>query len=318
MAFDEVRALQTIEKLDAQGDGELIEALASADDPVVNDALAKAAAENGWTPEQVKKVRAGMKVMGSELAKAFPFPNKTPAPAAAPAATPGAVAAPAAAPVAAAPAAPAPMVGKKKKKVTDGLDVGDDGMPEEGEPGYEEKSKKALAFPGAVPFKACKSDDDLPDDVRERLAKADELSVRLEKAEQTVASMVHQRERETYIKKAAEIADALPGASADDLGAILLKASKSLTTAEQAKLEAVLKQSNLLIKKSAVFAEFGSALSDGEGGDPYAQLRGEADALRKADPALTPEGARAKVLKTHPDLMAAINKAQDERVRKAR
>jgi len=263
MAFDEVKALQTIEKLDAAGDGELIEALAAADDPDLEARLAK----GKWTPEQLKRLKAAMRVMGPELAKEFKFPTS---------------------------------------------DDSGEGDPEEMDEEEKVKAKKA-ADDAAALAKA-----ELPADVVERLAKADAQEVRLQKAEADLAKMQHEKEREVYIRKAAEIADTLPGATADDLGGILLKTAKALSPAEQAKLEGVLAGANTLLKKGVAFAEFGSALGGEGGDDPMAVVRAKADDLRKSDPKLTPEQARARVLKENPALMTAINKAQDDRVRKAR
>ena len=286
MAFDEVKALQTLEKLDAQGDGELIEALAAADDPTLAEQVAKAGAK--CTAEEMKRLKAAMRVMGPDLAKKFNFqPPVDP----------------------------------------DAAAEGDEEDAEaEGE--TEKKKKGKLPFPGAkAPFEAKKADEEplakadepvvLPPDVVERLAKADAATVELKKAQDEVATLRHEKERGAYITKAAGITDALPNATADDMGGILLKTSKALTKDEQDKLEMVLKSANEVIKKSDLFKEFGSALGDGDT-DPFAQVKAMAEDLRKHDSKLTPEGARAKVLKEHPELMTAINKAQDERVRKAR
>ncbi len=263
MAFDEVKALQTIEKLDAAGDGDLVEALAGADDPALEARLAKAK----YTAEQMKRLKAAARVMGPELCKDFKFPGEG--------------------------------------DPEDAQDGGDDEDTE------KTKAKKAADAAAAIAKSA-----ELPADVVERLAKADAQEVRLAKAEADLAKMQHEKDRAVYIKKAADLADALPGATPDDLGEILMKTAKALAPAEQTKLEAVLAGANTLVKKSAAFQEFGSALSGDA--EPMALVQAKADELRKTDTTLTPEAARAKVLKANPDLMSAINKAQDERVRKAR
>jgi hypothetical protein len=267
MAFDEVKALQTLEKLDAQGDGELVEALAAADDPILAEQVDKAAC----TAEEKKRLKAAMRLMGPELAKKFKFPD----------------------------------------------DLEDPENDAEGDEEAEKVKAKKAEDEAAALAKAAADAPALPADVVERLAKADIAAVELKKAQDEVATLRHEKERSAYITKAADITDALPNATADDMGGILLKTSKALTKAEQDKLETVLKSANEVIKKSDLFKEFGSALGDGDT-DPAAQLKAMAEDVRKAEPKLSVEQARAKVLKEHPEIMSALNKAQDERVRKAR
>jgi len=266
MAFDEVKALQAVEKIDAAGDGELIEALAGADDAT----LAAMVAKSQCTPEEQKRLKAALRVMGSGLAKKFP------------------------------------NLAKALSGSTDAEDAADGGADEDAEKKKKAKTAKA-DLAKAV---------ELPPDVEARLKKADETAADLQKAQERITKMEDDKAREQYIRKAADIADALPGATPDDLGGILLKTSRALTKDEQAKLETVLKGANALVK-SAAFAELGSSIPGAEG-DAYATLTAEADKLRKADPKLTPEQARARILKSDPKIMAAIDQAQRERARKAR
>ena len=275
MAFDEVKALQLIEKLDAAGQGELIEALGGADDPAAVAMVAKA---TSCSESEQTKLKAALRMMGPALAKKFPNLAKALDPAA------------------------------------DAEDAADGGDDEDTEKKKTKAQKKAEA--DAIAKAAAAKPVELPAEVQAQLKKADETAVELRKAQDRITKMEDDKAREAFIRKAADLAGALPGATADDLGGILFKTAKALTKDEQAKLEGVLKGANALVK-SAAFAELGSSIPGAEG-DAYQQLVAKADVLRKADPKLTPERARAQVLKADPTLMAAINRAQDERLRKAR
>lgn len=294
MAFDEVKALQTLEKLDAAGQGELIEALAGADDADLVAVLEKA---TSMSEDEKTRLKAAGRILGKKLAAQYL----------------------ASAGKAAKPDDEeeddddeaededdeTPAQRSEKRKKGKGLSAQQNMGPHEGEDSFEGKKRK-MKKSATV---------ELPADVKAQLAKAAENETRLEKAERALADMQTAKERDGYIRKAATIASALPGASADDLGTILHKTSKALTADEQKRLESVLAGANTLVK-SAAFAELGSS-RPGEEGDAYKEVQAEAEKLVKADNSgrLTIEQARARVMKAHPELLKRITKAHDERVR---
>lgn len=297
MALDEIKALEAIEALDKQGDGELLAALLT-EDTAEMKALEKA---DGMTHDDYKKVRAAMKVMGPDLCKKFGQFSKVLAP------------------------DPEPDADDQDGEDTDSAKTAKKGRTNwmaaaEGEEPNRQGSKKATSqaeqerTAKAKGKKGAVVNDS--DEVRKAAAEADELRERVTKAESELAAMREQREREVFIRKAADLVDHLPGATADDLGGILHKTSKTLDPKEQARLEKVLASANGLLRKSTLFNEIGT---DAEGEGPqsaYGVILHKAAELQKSDPKLTPEQARAQIIKANPGLVQQMNEEQDARIRK--
>ncbi len=153
------------------------------------------------------------------------------------------------------------------------------------------------------------------------LTKADEDRERLAKAEANLSTMLEKEERQVFIRKAAGMQH-LPDAKADDLAEILRKTSKTLSPAQQTKLESVLTKADTVIAKSALFGEIGSAVTDESMGDPEAELAAKAEQLQKSEQGLSITAARAKVLKSvdhgGPELLRRIEKAHDKKIFEAR
>lgn len=313
MALDDVKALALIEKADAAGLGAVLEALVSDGEPLTDAQVAKLMKATGMSHDDYKKVRSAMKVLGPDLGKKFPQFTKVLA--------------------------------------YDQEDAQDGGADEDSEDGADrskahsqsedEDTEKAVADgkldqgpedgeedrmnTGKQRRKTRKGADGGPDlsaEVADRLRKAEE-DAEERKAENAdlkarIQKMEDDKARASYITKAAAIGGHLPGASADDLGSILFQTSRVLKAADQAKLEAVLKAADAAIR-TGVLKEIGSESADGESPtSANAELASRATALQKADPKLSLETAKYRILKTDSGLQTRINAENDTRVRKAR
>lgn len=150
----------------------------------------------------------------------------------------------------------------------------------------------------------------------EMVSEQEALREEVAKSADELAALRDQRERETFIRKAADLSH-LPGMRPDDMAATLRKASKFLSAEEYKRFDAMLRGANAALAKSVAFGEIGSEQQGGEADSPEAELASRATELQKADPKLTREAARARVLKSDTGLMDRLNKAQDRRIRAA-
>lgn len=167
--------------------------------------------------------------------------------------------------------------------------------------------------PPATPPKA--DTDPEPDPAITTLQKSlDEVSKRAEQAEQMVQKLRDEKENREYVEKAGKLG-ALPGVTADDFGPLLRKIAGALDEEEFGKLEQALQSANETIRTSGVFGEFGRG---GSGSTTVeAQVTEKAEEIRKADPSLSAQQARAKVWAGHPELLAAYERERAANVRRA-
>lgn len=129
--------------------------------------------------------------------------------------------------------------------------------------------------------KMAKRDEDLPPHIKKALDDAEETKKRL-------AVLETKDELVTFQKRAVEI-----GLS-EAQGELLQKAHKGDKDALK-KLENCIKGLNEQIATGKIFDEFGSS-QEGTADDPYAEITAKAEALRKAEPKLTIEKAKARVI----------------------
>ena len=156
--------------------------------------------------------------------------------------------------------------------------------------------------------------------VEERLAKSFESEgsslcapagpPELAQADLTAAGIETERETERFEKRAVEI-----GMSKAQ-GELLMKAHKGDAAALK-KLEDVLKGLHEQITTGKLFAEFGSANAGAV--DAYDEITAKAEVLRKAEPKLTIEKAKAKVIEdpANADLMKRYREEQRQKINKA-
>lgn len=297
--LDEVKALQTIEKIDAEGNGDLIEALAGSDPEGVSELLAKA----DLSEDEKRRARIAMRVMGADVAKKYLAAlTKVEEPGAK---CPHCDAANKAGAVMCAECGK-PMMAKNKgvtkmdlttiEKRSDGS-YNLDGVPEEQRPAIEAVLKSA--------------------DAREAQLRAEleKSSKEAEKAQNQLAEIQAESERKDAIAKAAEFRD-LPGVNPDDFGPVLQKIRKAVEPAEYDGLLKVLRASQAIVRKSALFGEIGEDAGGSQ--SARAELNRKAEDLRKGDPKLSIEQARARVIKSDTALMQRVNQEDAERRQRAR
>lgn len=297
--MDEVKALQHIEKIDADGHGDLIEALAGTDPEGADAFIAKAE----LTDEDKRRVKAALRVMGTDVAKKYlaalepkvekeegakcphcDASNKT-----------GALMCK---------DCGKPMTAKGVSKMAN-VDIQKnadgsynlDAFPEEQRPALEAVLKAADTQVAAT---------------RAELEKA---AAKAQESEARLATIQAETERKESIQKAAEFRD-LPGANPDDLGPVLLKIKKALDPAEYEKLTSILKASATIVRRSALFTEIGSDVAGAN--TARAELDKKVDDLRKSNPKLTVEAARAQVYKSDKALMDRVQAEDAERRQRAR
>lgn len=111
-------------------------------------------------------------------------------------------------------------------------------------------------------------------------------------------------------KDAQDTADAIAKAKAlnfgkpEDVGPLLMRVAKGMTTtADAEKLEQLLKSAGEVASKSPLFKSIGSGQA--VEGDPEELLKAKADEVKKANPNLTAAAAYAQALDQHPELYAA-------------
>lgn len=285
--MDEVKALKDIETIDKAGLGDAIEALAATDPTLTADLLEKSA----MTEDEKRKIKAAMRVMGADLAKKMPGFLRA-----------------------------AGAMDDEDDKETKAMKKSEDEKPE-AKPAAAQITKgadgtwdlSALPAEQRPAFEAViKSQEADATALRAELKKAADEA---EASKAQLATLEAERERSAAISKAAEFRD-LPGANPDDMGPILVKIKKALESAEYEKLTGILKASATVIRKSAVFSEIGAG--DGSATSAKAELQRRADELRKADASLTPQQARARVIKSDSDLMSRVNAEEAAQRQRAR
>lgn len=145
------------------------------------------------------------------------------------------------------------------------------------------------------------SDDDvmksLPEPVRKRLEEAESKA---RAADEAVAKMQAEKETAEAIAKARD----LGVGNADDVGPMILRVRKGLTTAADADaIESLLKAASAQSKTSALFKAYGSAAA--VEGDPETLLKAKADEIQAANKGMTAEQAYAKAVDANPALYNA-------------
>lgn len=145
--------------------------------------------------------------------------------------------------------------------------------------------------------KMAKRDDDLPPHIKKALDDAEETKKRL-------AVLESKDELVTFQKRAVEIG------LTEAQGELLQKAHKGDKDALK-KLENCIKGLNEQISTGKIFDEFGTS-QGGNADDPYAEITAKAEALRKAEPKLTIEKAKARVIEdpANADLIKRYNTEQ--------
>lgn len=198
-------------------------------------------------------------------------------------------------------------MGKRKASGADTADDGDDKT-------MKRKSKVRKAALETLPAGArltvealLKAQDAEMDELRHKVAKSDERTGRLEA----------EKRRGRFIALAREYRH-LPGVVADDFASILDKAERALAPAEFEKLCSIHKAADQLISDSLLFTETGSALpGKGESG-AFDRVTSMAEDLRKSDPKLSPERARAQIWRQHPELYAQYQAELEDQKRRTR
>lgn len=140
------------------------------------------------------------------------------------------------------------------------------------------------------------------DDVMKSLPEP--IRKRLEEAETQIAKMRDEADLKDAIAKARELGVGKP----EEVGPLLLRVSKGMTTAEDAKtIESMLKSQAEVEKKSTLFKSVGTtAAADGE---PEQVLKAKAEEIHKANKGMTFEQAYAKAVDENPAVYAEyINK----------
>lgn len=147
------------------------------------------------------------------------------------------------------------------------------------------------------------------------LTKADEDRERLEKAETRLATMIEKEDRQVYLRKAAGMTH-LPGVKPEDFAEVLRDAGKNMKPEHFTKLEATLTKADTLLSKSALFGELGVASAAESDADPEAEIVAKAVEVQKSEKGLSPEAARARVLKGDPALARRVIEAHDRKIAK--
>lgn len=290
--MDEVKALQAIEKIDAAGNGDLIELLAAENADDVADLI-----KTEMSDEEKRRAVAAMRVMGADLAKKL-LAKAEPAKAENDAKCPhcGGMN-----PTGAAMCKECgkPMTAKGVTKMAE-IRKNDDGsydlsaVPEDQRPAIEAVLKSA--------------------DTREAALRADlqKAADEADKAKQALAKAEAEKELTAAIRKCEEF-KGLPGMTPDDFAADLVTIRKALAPERYEKLCQMLKGAAAVVVKSGLLKESGAS----EGGEQTAraELNAKADELRKSDPKLTPEQARARVIKSDKVLAERVS-AEDNARRK--
>jgi len=283
--FDEVKALEQVAAIDKAGLGDAVEALASTAENASAAALLKDA---GLNETETARVKAAFRVLGEELgkkvlAKATPADEgdgKMPCPEC------GA------------------MVSKEAKFCPEcgaGMKAG--AKKAKSEDDMTKGAKISKADDGTWDLSAI-AEDQRP--AIEAVLKAQDaetavLKEKVEKESKERARLEDEKQKVEFIRQAGEFAH-LPGAKADDLGPILRKAAGAMEPKEYEKLREVLKGADKIAEDSALFTELGAAGPGTGDGSAYGKITALAEELRKGDTKLSPEQAKARIIKTHPEL----------------
>jgi hypothetical protein len=141
----------------------------------------------------------------------------------------------------------------------------------------------------------------LPESVREELRKAREERATLAKA---LEAEVEKRENSEWIGKAKAYGAV---ADASELGPVLRKAARSLSEADMAVLDKVLKSAGAIAGQVAKLTKAAGVAGAHAENSAEARIEKRVGDLRKASPSLTYEQAYTKALDEDPTLYAALN-----------
>ena len=147
--------------------------------------------------------------------------------------------------------------------------------------------------------------EDMQPAIRSLLQKSDEQAVQL-------ATMIEKEDRQAFLSKAAGMTH-LPDVKPEDFAEVLRAAAKGMKPELFTKLEATLTKADTMIAKSALFHEIGSEVP-GEAGDPEEEIAAKATEIQKSEKGLSPEVARARVLKGDPALARRVIAAHDQKI----
>lgn len=180
--------------------------------------------------------------------------------------------------------------------------------PDDDEPDDDDTSnveKGGTVGTHAVPIQKEDGSWDLsgvPDDARafyqHFIQKADETSVKLEKAESDLAETRDQLRTAQIVKKAdTDFAGVAPR---DDMVELLKSAETAMSPDDYERLETVLKTANARISEGRLFSELGYTGGTGieSGGDAWAKIEKAADDMVEKSDTLTKDQAVDRVLKT--------------------
>lgn len=133
----------------------------------------------------------------------------------------------------------------------------------------------------------------LPESIRKRLDDAKAV-------EEELAKSKAKAEQDQAIAKAKDIGVGNP----EEVGALLLRVGKGMTTTEDAAmLETMLKSFSAVAGSSLLFKSIGS--DDAEGAEPEEMLKAKASEIQKSNPSLTAAQAYDKALAENPELYNA-------------
>lgn len=130
----------------------------------------------------------------------------------------------------------------------------------------------------------------------------------LEKSDAERRRLADEHDRTVYLAKANAI-KGLPGIATEDLAVLLRKAAGGMGE-DFGKLYDVLQKASSAVLGGAL-NELGSTLA-ARAGSAHAEVESKVADLRKADASLTIERARARVLKSNPDLFRRVSQELDE------
>lgn len=137
----------------------------------------------------------------------------------------------------------------------------------------------------------------LPADVQKRI---DETEKRAKDAEERVQKLEDQRENETYMAKAKAL-----DLNQDDFGPILRKMAKALTAEEMKTVETTFRGLAEQARQAGLFKEIGRG-GTGAATEVEAKVNDLVKAAREKNPTWSHERAHGEIMKSHPDLLRAL------------
>ena len=160
-----------------------------------------------------------------------------------------------------------------------------------------------------LPDAVRKAVDEVKADVKKADDRADQAEERLKKAEDLIIKRDREARVQLMVSKAAKYAKM---GSADDLSKLLTDAQEKLGDEGLKSVETILAKGQEAFDQAQLFKEIGVVPRGEQHDNAIAKVDAKAEEIRKADPKITIEQARAKVWKDNPEL---FNEYQSERRR---